>query len=165
MDHSEAETTLLRDKIIQALELKGRDFQWMYENLLIAPKSDSYLRNVLSQLKKEGAIGRTMKTYWLMTEERKQKYAANTPTNGQAVVSTSTTEYTDYFCRAIVAKYNEEYFEKIKSQFSNEDGQVFKILGMIVLDEPLPYIKPLEEDDWNDEIRRRWAEIRGGFGF
>ena len=136
--------------------------QWLYTNLMEEPRSESYLRNVLSELKKADKIGRTGKTYWLMTQERIDNYAAvgrgeKPSPNGDTIIVVN-----DLWCQAILSNRETELRNNLKYAFSQADGEVFLTLASIILNKPTVRTQVLNsEDDWSEDMRDRWARVMG----
>ena len=147
----------LKEKILEQLEIKGRDIQWLKRNLKI--DSESYLRNCLSELKQEGKIGRTMKTYWLMTQERADNYER--VGRGEVVSGTKISVVNDLWCVATLDKRQTEERNELKRHFTKNDGEVFKLLAALILEEPLPKARVLPpEENWTEEMLDRWIQVQ-----
>lgn len=147
----ESDADTLRKRILSTIENGGKNqknFQWMSTHLLAdLSLKPSDLRNILKNLWNEGIVGHNYGNYWI-----KKTY-----TNGTAQTQW---EVTDYFCRALLTPENKENFDRVKERFSKADGEAFKLLAAIILDEPLPKFKILEPDDWTEEVQSRWGGMR-----
>jgi hypothetical protein len=145
-----------QEKIIFYLQEKGRSIEWLEENCLLESETDEDFRALIREMKDDGTIHQHYSVIHLVTPESEaRRRDAKLKKNGKNLPA-------DPWVWYALHPDSSDFREQLRTNFTREDGRIFKALAAILCRERLPRAGERNSGSITEEEGRYIAKINEG---